>query len=220
MGHILPKKSAVQLSMAVAPQKTPPIDTEQRLNQLDNKLESVRNLYEKYFSGVLKIEPHKEHHELKSLISSLSPADIKSTATKFRLQSIQSRYLQLQKLWTKTLREIEEGTHKRELFLMEKKEEFKRNTQEQKRPDFASSGRNDPSVPDSAQMQYLNMLYDKMAQAVGKGQNLPSRDSFVKKVGSQVVNLKNKNPDKRVELRLQKNAEGKLEVKIKLQPKA
>lgn len=201
--------------MAVAPPKVTSVDVDQKLSQLDKKLESVRGLYEKYFSGLLRIEPSKEHRELKALMDSISVADVKSTAVKFRHQTIQSRYLQLLKMWTKTLREIEEGTHKRELFLLEKKEEFKRQTHEQPRPNLKAPN----SKPDSAHDKYLNHIYDKLSAAVGTTQGLPSRDSFLTKVGSQIVAMKEKNPDKQVEIRLQKNAAGKLEVKIKLQPK-
>lgn len=195
--------------------KGPTVDIDLRLTQLDQKLEAVRHLYDRYFSGLLKIEPAKEHRELKAMMTGISTADIKSTATKFRHQTIQSRYLQHLKMWTKTLREIEEGTHKRELFLLEKKEEFKRLTNEQPRPEFAAALKQQ----DDAQDKYLSSLYDRLTSAVGESKPFPSKDIFVKKIGSQILDLKKKNPDKRVEIRLQKNTQGKLEVKIKLQPK-
>lgn len=200
-------------------QSPPSIDIDTRLSQLDSKLEKVRSLFEQYFTGVLKSQPQREHQEFKSSLTQISSADLKTTASKFKFQSIQSRHLQLSQLWTKTLRQIEEGTHKRELFLLDKKEEFEKfkQTGEQPRPPAAKTVEKKPSANTQ---KYVEALYEKMSSLVGKQQKLMAKEAFITKVSEQVQSAREKHPDKKVELRLLKNAHGKIEVKLTLQPKS
>ena len=185
------------------------MDIEAKLNEIDRGLQKVQSLYDQYFAGVQKREPSKEHQEFKSAFTRITPADLKTTAAKFRFQSIQSRYLQLSNLWSKIQRQMEEGTYKRDLFLLEKK------TGEQPRP----ANLNLPTSEAPKNKKYLETLYEKMSSLVGDTQKLPEKQSFLANMDKQLSELKAKNPDKKIELKLQKSPTGKVEVKIKLQQK-
>ncbi|MBN8553865.1 MAG: hypothetical protein J0L93_00290 [Deltaproteobacteria bacterium] len=188
------------------------IDIDAKLTEVDRGLQKVQSLYEQYFAGVQKREPSKEHQEFKTSLARITPVDLKTTAAKFRFQSIQSRYLQLSTLWTKIQRQIEEGTYKRDLFLLEKK-----TTGEQPRPANLSATNSATETPKAK--KHLETLYEKMSALVGSTQKLPEKQTFLANMDKQLTDLKAKNPDKKIELKIQKSATGKVEVKIQLQQK-
>jgi hypothetical protein len=184
------------------------IDIDAKLTQLDSRLQKVQSLYDQHFAGVLKREPSKEHQDFRASLSSVTPADLKTTAAKFRFQSLQSRHLQLSTLWSKILKQMEEGTYKRDLFLLEKKHAHEKVA---------------PTPPTHAEMpaapkakKHLELLYEKMSKMISKEQKLPEKQAFIASIDKQISALKQKNPDKKIELKIHKNEAGKLEVKIKV----
>src|SRR6185295_6835167 len=58
----------------------------------------------------------QEHNELKKRLNKLKGGFIRQTALKFRIQSIQAKFLTYERLWTRTIQEIEAGTYRRDLF--------------------------------------------------------------------------------------------------------
>ena len=90
------------------------------LEELENRLERLRALYEQYFMGIERIEPQIPRKDIDRRIYVLRREKIRNTAKRFKLQTIISRYNTFQQYWQRICREIETGTYKRHLIRAER----------------------------------------------------------------------------------------------------
>ena len=98
------------------------------LDQLETyraELEVLRHEYERYFMGLEKRRPVREHERLRRLIRRYSAG--KDAIMRFRLQSLQQRLLSFERYWNRVLKAIEDGRYERDV--------FKANFREDKRVD-------------------------------------------------------------------------------------
>lgn len=86
-------------------------EIDQLLEQLDNKIDRVRSLYEQYFLGIERIEPLVPRKEVDRLLAQLQQRTLRNTAVRFKYQTLLQRWIFLQTRWSKVLREIEAGTY-------------------------------------------------------------------------------------------------------------
>lgn len=87
----------------------------QECTALEEELAALRVAYEQYFLGIERLPPARAHEAFKKRLQKLKDSSTRNTAVKFRVQSINSKYLTYERLWTRTLQEIENGTYKRDL---------------------------------------------------------------------------------------------------------
>ncbi|MFY1824863.1 MXAN_5187 C-terminal domain-containing protein [Myxococcus fulvus] len=92
---------------------------------LEAELAALRNLFEQYFLGAERNPPTRAHEDFKKRVNKLKTSFIRSTAAKFRVASIHSKFLTYERLWTRTLQEIEAGTYKRDLFKARRRAEVR-----------------------------------------------------------------------------------------------
>jgi hypothetical protein len=90
------------------------------LEELENRLERLRALYEQYFMGIERIEPAIPRKDVDRRIYVLRREKIRNTAKRFKLQTIISRYNTFQQYWQRICREIEAGTYKRHVIRAER----------------------------------------------------------------------------------------------------
>lgn len=90
------------------------------LEELENRLERLRALYEQYFMGIERIEPAIPRKDIDRRIYVLRREKIRNTAKRFKLQTIISRYNTFQQYWQRICREIENGTYKRHVIRAER----------------------------------------------------------------------------------------------------
>jgi hypothetical protein len=95
--------------------------TEQDLNELENRLERLRVLYEQYFMGLEKREPGVARKDVERRMQLLRKVRFPSTAVRFRFQTTVQRYNTLQQYWGRVCREIEAGTYRRHVLRAEKR---------------------------------------------------------------------------------------------------
>ena len=84
--------------------------------ELEEAIAALRMSYEQYFLGIERRPPTIEHNDLKKRMQKLKGGFIRQTALKFRIQSIQAKFTTYERLWSRTLMEIENGTYRRDLF--------------------------------------------------------------------------------------------------------
>ncbi|MFZ5482267.1 MAG: MXAN_5187 C-terminal domain-containing protein [Myxococcota bacterium] len=82
-----------------------------RLDELEQRIFLLKIEYEKYFSGIEKIEPVRDREEVRRLVRDLMEENIKSSTQRFRFQSLKSRFQSFELYWTRNLVMIERGTH-------------------------------------------------------------------------------------------------------------
>ncbi len=83
---------------------------------IESELVSVRVLYEQYFLGVERNPPTQAHRMLKQRMNRLQNSFVRQTAVKFRVGSLHAKLITYERLWTRTLQEIENGTYHRDVF--------------------------------------------------------------------------------------------------------
>lgn len=109
-------------SAAKTPSAKPQADTSsseavlQECDALEAELAVLRNLFEQYFMGADRHPPTKAHDDFKKRVNRLKSSFIRSTAAKFRVGTLHNKFLTYDRLWMRTLQEIEAGTYKRDLF--------------------------------------------------------------------------------------------------------
>ncbi len=86
------------------------------LDALERKIFLLRNEYEQYFLGFVKKEPSDKRDEVENIFRHMSRQRITNTSYNFRLQQLKARLSTLSLYWTRTVRQIEEGTFRRDKF--------------------------------------------------------------------------------------------------------
>ncbi|MBI2395904.1 MAG: hypothetical protein HYV09_40445, partial [Deltaproteobacteria bacterium] len=91
------------------------------VEELDSRLERLRVLYEQYFQGIEKIPPSIPQKDVDRRIWVLRREKIRNTGTRFKFQQIIQRYNTFSSYWMRILREIENGTYKRDVLRAKKR---------------------------------------------------------------------------------------------------
>jgi hypothetical protein len=86
------------------------------LGELDEALTNLQVLYEKYFLGIDRRPPDQERKRISSKMRELRTTTVRNTALKFRINTMFAKLISFERVWDRTLREIEEGTYKRDVF--------------------------------------------------------------------------------------------------------
>jgi hypothetical protein len=98
-----------------------------KMDELDARIDKLRTAYEQYFIGVLKQPPQQQHKDVVRILHELEHKTfIRKTAQKFRLGSLVQKFTSYNTYWNRVLRQIEEGTYKRDLHKVQRREEQRR----------------------------------------------------------------------------------------------
>jgi hypothetical protein len=90
-------------------------DLGEMLNELGNKIERLKTLYEQYFMGIEKIEPQVARKEVTRVMLNLQQQYIRNTALRFKFNTMLQKWNIYITYWNRVLREIENGTYVRHL---------------------------------------------------------------------------------------------------------
>lgn len=96
-------------------------DVIQLLDELEAGIERLRAEYQKYFLGVERQAPAKIHKRVEKLLRAAEVTRPRSTALRFRLGGLRSRYVTYNHYWTRVLNQIENGTYRRDRLLAQRR---------------------------------------------------------------------------------------------------
>ncbi len=85
------------------------------LEELEVSLAELKAHYEQYFLGVDRHPPTKADGEVRQRLARLRGGQPRSAVVKFRIQALQQRFTTYDRLWKRTLSEMENGTYQRDL---------------------------------------------------------------------------------------------------------
>lgn len=91
-------------------------ETLARCAELEAAVDSLKVRYEQYFLGLSRLPPLEDHALIRSALIQLRASFVRNTSARFRVQSLHNRFLSYERMWQRTLREIEEGTYRRDLY--------------------------------------------------------------------------------------------------------
>ena len=84
---------------------------ESRLDEFEQRIFVLKVEYEKYFSGIEKVEPLRERDDLRRLLRDLMQQPIRNTRQRHKLATLRARWGSLEYYWQRNLYMIERGTH-------------------------------------------------------------------------------------------------------------
>jgi hypothetical protein len=96
-------------------QPTASEEIEATLNDLEQRVDRLKILYEQYFMGIEKLEPQVPRKEVTRIIINLAKIQIRNTGLRFRYRTIVQRWNVYITRWNRILREIENGTYERDV---------------------------------------------------------------------------------------------------------
>jgi hypothetical protein len=91
------------------------IDVEEVISEIEHKVERLKILYEQYFMGIEKLQPNTQKKEVARKLMELAQLNIRNTALRYRFHALNQKYASYQTYWSRTLREIENGTYYRSI---------------------------------------------------------------------------------------------------------
>jgi hypothetical protein len=159
--------------------------------RLETRLRQLKVQYDMFFNGALPREPFELRADVERLIKRYSNAPIRKYAQRFHFNSLVSRFNSLSELWTKTIRNLEEGD----------------------RPSPAAAGRgpsekvlttcriHDP-IKEQELLRFVHSRYLEARRKMGGANGKVSFSDFVRGITSQAKSLRDKSGCDEIELRL------------------
>jgi hypothetical protein len=85
------------------------IKQDEELDQLEEEVRKLKNKYDQFFTGITKVPPSFERHQVEALVHEFSKQKIRDNTRRFRFNTILSRFNQYREMWGRKMREREEG---------------------------------------------------------------------------------------------------------------
>jgi hypothetical protein len=169
------------------------------LNDLDEGIQNLQVLYEKYFIGLDRKPPEQERKRISEKARELRTTAIRNTALKFKINTLFAKLISFERMWDRTLREIEDGTYKRDVF------KAKMHQREREDPHAqAAAPRKAPASPaiSDANLRRLYDTYLVARQRCGEPITGLSFDSMATRIRAQVPELLQKHKAKNIEFKV------------------
>jgi hypothetical protein len=90
-------------------------EIEKELAELETKAEHLRALYEQYFMGHERMEPLVMRRDVDRRVRLLRREQLRNTAQRFKFNTLVQRFNTMQQYWARVVREIENGTYRRDV---------------------------------------------------------------------------------------------------------
>ena len=82
---------------------------QEALDLFEDSLKRLKTFYDLFFAGARKLPPTEERRRLDAMVHELAKAHIRDNGMRFRYNTLLSRYNQFRELWSRKMRELEEG---------------------------------------------------------------------------------------------------------------
>jgi hypothetical protein len=179
-----------------ATQQLPQEKLAEDLDQLEEAMTGLQVLYEKYFLGIDRRPPDAQRRQVSEKMRVLKTTQVKNTALKFRIQTMFAKLISFERMWDRTLREMEEGTYKRDV--------FKAKMREARRGAEQKPAQAPPSAPQLSD-QMLRKLYDTYLvarQRTGESTSGLTYDSVASRLRAQVPQLMARHKARNIEFKV------------------
>jgi hypothetical protein len=93
-----------------------PEEISQKIDRLEVRMAQLRNRYDQFFLGLERKPPHPEREAVRKELEQFKNMNIANTSVRFRYNSVWNRFLAYERMWLRTLRDIEEGRYTKDLF--------------------------------------------------------------------------------------------------------
>ena len=170
----------------------------EELTELDEAIQSLQVLYEKYFLGIDRRPPEQERKRISQKVREMRNAAIRNTALKFKINTLFAKLLSFERMWDRTLREIEDGTYKRDVF----KAGMRKKDREGNEAAPAQPARNAAPEISDANLRRLYDTYLVAKKRCGESTTGMTFESIASRIRAQVPDLLQKHKAKNIEFKV------------------
>lgn len=156
-------------------------EIKQDIDELERKIDKLKHEYEKFFLGIINVEPVQLKNEVMRLIRKYATKNINNVMLNFRYKNLTSRFLIYQEYWNRNLRLIEEGKNPKEIVRYQAKSTLVNSAQQKKTAE--------------EKFEYKKLYEEYKNLLSKKGKSLPSEEAFIKKIEDLRNNVKSKYGD-------------------------
>ena len=82
---------------------------EEDLDKLEEDIRKLKNKYDQFFTGIIKVPPSHDRRMLEVFIHEMNKRKVRDNSHRFRFSQLMTRYNQFRELWGRKMREREEG---------------------------------------------------------------------------------------------------------------
>lgn len=137
-------------------------DPAEELALIDKEIQELKVAFEQYFLGMDRAAPLRRRDLLGERIRRMKNASsIRNSALRFRLDQAHSKFQSYERMWQRTIHEIESGTYRRDVFKMKLRQKV---AAEGEKAPVAAAPPPPPSQPALTDGQ-LRALYDTYVMA-------------------------------------------------------
>jgi hypothetical protein len=176
-------------------QQLPQEKLAEELDAMDEAIVELQVLYEKYFLGIDRKPPDRERKQVSDRMRTLKTAYVKNTALKFRLHTLFAKLISFERMWDRTLREMEDGTYHRDVF------KAKLHASREERQKTAKQQGSSFHIPDD-KLRKLFDTYVTARQRTGESVAGLTFDAVASKIRAQVPELLSKHKASNVEFKV------------------
>jgi hypothetical protein len=162
-----------------------------RLDEFERRLFILKLQYEKYFSGLERIEPVRERDEVKRMLHELTREPVTNSRQRFRFQNLRARFHSQDLYLTRNLVQIERGTHPKMKFRAAVHERRRREIETRK---LEMSARREAAEQRRRETMAYNTVFESYIEArrsCGQSTNLEI-DSVTKALKKQASAIKSR----------------------------
>jgi hypothetical protein len=162
-----------------------------QIDDLTIRLERLRVLYEQYFMGFERIEPAIPRKDVERRFYDLRKVRFPTTAKRFKFQTLIQRHNTLVQYWTRTCREIENGTYRKHRIKAQKR--FANENSRSEPPEAldraaAAADAKEAAAADLEQMMDGDVDLDaELGNALRSLESATSRDKDLKRLDGSLV---------------------------------
>jgi len=117
---------------------------------LEAQINVLRARYEQFFLGMDKRPPVQEHDQFKRRMLPLRQPVVRNSALGFRIQTLQEKVAIYERMWSRTMQEMENGTYRRDLFKARRRRNSDPQVPAAKAPEPAAKGEAPAPPPPAA----------------------------------------------------------------------
>ncbi len=94
------------------------------LDALEHNIQALKTAYDMYFQGFEKRPPDKLREDTERMVRHFATIQVPNTGLRYRANSLVQRMTSYRQMWDRILRQIEEGTYKRDIYRANLKQKY------------------------------------------------------------------------------------------------
>jgi hypothetical protein len=85
------------------------LPNQEELNKLEEQIRRLKTQFDLFFMGVRKLPPSTDRKQVEEAVREMGKGKLRDNTSRFRYNTLVARYNRYQELWSRQMRELEEG---------------------------------------------------------------------------------------------------------------